>query len=243
MTTLLLGTSWINTAAKARLLTQWLQIAERLNSDCDILVVDAPSPIKPPLPDDFVPHDMQAPARRSFFAFTENIGHLTHGSGAGAGRDSKGQDGAWRAGCYGLDAAVAGEYEYVAHIECDLLCSLRIAPIIDKMRREKIEVLGTLTAGGPPKHWIETGLIFFSTDYLRRSKFTQRYNWAAPKRAAPEVIIRELVSSVLHLESWRGMRNDRNLRLENVRAMFMPLDWITHCTDPRIYDAFMENIA
>ena len=41
------------------------------------------------------------------------------------------------------------------------------------------------------KQWIETGLMFFSTDYLRRSDFIKRYDW--PNRKViptPERLIR-----------------------------------------------------
>ena len=74
----------------------------------------------------------------------------------------------------GILCAIAGGYDYVAHVEGDLLTRLDVSTICRLMQDRRIDALGTVAPGFG---WLETGLLFFRVDYLRQSRLVERYDW------------------------------------------------------------------
>lgn len=236
-------TSYVDSPHRAKMLDRCLTSTRTLNPDCDILVVDSHSPLCPGVDQlidakhgEFIPHPHAAGlrARQMLFSFPDNIGHLSRNNG---------RDGWGRAFCYALDAAVQGRYDYVLHTEADSLFRLPAMPIARQMQREGTAVYSTPVSGmripGSEKGWVETGLMFFSTEFLRESRLTERYEW--PKRQkvpTPEVVVRQLCGDKLVMAPWKALRADKNqVTPENVGE----LDWVTHCWDKEEpYDRFLE---
>jgi hypothetical protein len=214
--TLIVGTSYIDNPAREKLTCQqWTRLHVALSPTCDFLMVDTPAegyaPTWPDLP------------RFKVFTFPDNVGHLSRNNG---------KDGWGRAFCYGLDYAVREGYDYVVHIEGDSLFRLPVMPIIEQMKREAIQVASVPVMGmrlGNNANWVETGLMFFSCDYLRRSKFTDRYDWQhRSKTPTPEVIVFMMVRGQLKMMPWNAIRRDK-MQFDNTNVLDLDLDWVTHC--------------
>jgi predicted SAM-dependent methyltransferase len=227
---LLFGTFYIDSPDRENLTRLWQRLHIALNErDCDFLAVDSQSPIA-------MFADWQPPARRKrmVFNFPDNIGHLSRPQ-VTAGRDGWG-----RAFCKGLEIACDLGYEYAVHIEGDSLCRLKVADVVAQMRAEKIDVASTTVEGtripGANNGWCETGLMFFSTAYLKRSNFITKYDWPHRQKApTPERWIRQCLlepdkSCKFVLMPWKARRADRNqITKENVIGL--GLDWVTHQHD------------
>lgn len=157
----------------------------------------------------------------------------------------RGRDGWGRAFCQGLEIAIQEGYEYVAFIEADSIFRLPCRPIIEQMKKEKMKVVTTPVSGmtRDMPGWIETGLMFFSTRYLKDSDFIRRYDW--PNRKAhptPEKIIGDLIANDVKLMPWRARRGDKN-NITSGNVLGLNLDWLTHCwTDIEPYEKFAEAI-
>lgn len=234
--TLIFCTNYVDNDERARVFDYWLTIATRDNPRCDVLVVDTPSSrvweIDPKW--GFIKHEKGLRAPRMFYRFPDNIGHL----------NARGRDGWGRAFSYGLWAAVDSGYDYVVHIEGDLLFKPSINVAVKRMRNAGIVVAsppvrGTEKLSGDAL--TETGVMFFSTAYLQQSRFIEFYAWPGRhNKPAPEAVVYRLISNVLRTADWQGLRNDKDeVTVENV--VQKKLDYITHCKDVRIYDKFMEQ--
>jgi hypothetical protein len=164
---------------------------------------------------------------RRLVSFLENIGHLSH----------SGRDGWGRAFCHGLMAAIEDRYDYVVHIEGDSLFRLPVMPIVEQMALGEIDVTSVPIGYGEAQRstWVETGLMFFSVDYLRESNFIAGYDW--PNRTArpqPEIVIRKMLGNDLVMLPIKAERSDKGeITVDNVTEY----DWITHCK-PEVYDRF-----
>ena len=241
---------WSNAAPLAgreKLLDQWLTKTISLNPDCDILLVDTPDNDRPspidPRHGEWVPYTPGLQAPRMKHVFPDNIGHLCFWRRGH-------RDGWGRAFSFGVDAAVATlrgptPYEFVAHIEGDSIFRHPIAPIIRKMQRDNVDVMSAQVDSGFPgvrrSHalWVETGLMFMRTRYLADLEFSKKYDWASHKtdKPAPEEIIWRMFSNRLKLMPWRVFRGHNDAyTFENIKQ----LDWITHASNPKMYDLFME---
>jgi SAM-dependent methyltransferase len=232
---LLFATTYIDRPGRARLLDHWLNIADRLNSDCDVLLVDTPADrFRGTLrPAGFTPHVAGDHVLRMFHSFAGNVGHL----GVGSGKDGWG-----RAFCFGLQAAIDGGYDYVVHIEGDSLFRRPVMPIVRQMQADNVDAASILSVPGlPPAIEVETGLMFFRVGYLRDSGFIARYDWPSRQRfPSPETVIHQILGDRLKLMPWQGRRGYRPVyEPGEVRK----LDWITHAHDPAMYDEFVGSIA
>ncbi len=221
----------------------WLRLTVLGNPQCDVLIVDTPTSTLNPRPLALNPvygswfrYDKGMGNQRMIYRFDDNIGHLNNVRG--------GKDGWGRAFTFGLQAAIDGKYDYVAHIEGDLLFKPSVNSVIKKMRNKGIGVAsmslnGTITLVG--ERLVETGVMFFSTDYLVKNNFIKRYNWPyRTNRPSPEDVIFTMVDSGLHVLDFAGLRNDKHeVTADNV--VHQKLDYITHCKDFTIYDKFMEG--
>lgn len=179
-------------------------MAER-NGRCDALIVDSCSTM--------LPH---VPSSVWYYGYGENVGHLSRG----------GRDGWGRAFCHGLNYAVEHGYDYVAHVECDSLCRLDLASEAEELELGS-DVVATIPLSSWPGH-IETGLMFFSVDWLRSSYFVERYDWAhRTKYPEPEKVVKDICGSDLTMMECRGMRDDfHELTVDNLGERH--LDWLTH---------------
>jgi hypothetical protein len=162
---------------------------------------------------------------RSIVGFPDNVGHL------GAG----GADGWGRAFSQGLLTAVSGGYDYVVHVEGDLLTRLDLPAACRMMQERRIDALGAVT---PCLGWLETGLVFLATDYVRRTRLVERYDWSRRSPYPyPEAVLGELLGGDLFLQLWRGAKDDAAV----LRYGADELHWLTKVGDPAVYDRFMAS--
>ena len=136
---LIFGTSYVQGQHARYEITLWRDLVTKLNPDADFLVIDSASPDLPPLPGVEVQQ------------LGDNIGHLSRG----------GRDGWGRAFVAGLTAA----YDWVVHIETDLLFARPVASIIKKLERYGV---GAACPVALPYAFIETGLMFLRGDVAAR---------------------------------------------------------------------------
>ncbi|MDX8513536.1 methyltransferase domain-containing protein [Mesorhizobium captivum] len=222
---LVFGTTYVDTPEKKKLTEQWEALHRHVNDwTVDFAFVDSASPL--PFSDGDMVHK---------YAFPDNIGHLARG----------GADGWGRAFSKGLEIAIDGQYDYVVHIEGDSLLKQPVLPIIRRMMAEGIKaasvpVAGTKRPDGKNETgWAETGLMFFSVEYLWQSKFIENYDWwnrqpkPYPEQAIFDILGQDLV--MLELKAERGDKGQ--ITAENARTF----DWITHCP-PAAFDAFVGSV-
>lgn len=227
---LIFATTYVDSDARAKLTDQWLTLTTAMNPDCDILVVDSDSPKKPiidPKHGVFTAYDGQRHPRM-LYDFGDNVGHLSR----------KGRDGWGRAFTFGLQAAIDCGYDYVVHIEGDSLFRLPVRKFCADVKAASIPVEGTRRTF---PNWIETGLMIFSTEYLKSSKFVARYDWPNRReRPTPEIIVHGLIEKDLTLLPVKGLRGDKQ-QVSHQNVLSLNLDWITHChTDIWVYDRFID---
>jgi SAM-dependent methyltransferase len=233
--TLLFATTYIPDAARAKLLDDWLAMAQRIGgSDCDVLMVDTPANGHAPVaPAGFHAYEKGMRLPKMLHRFPDNIGHLQD--------DDSERDGWGRAFCFGLRAAIDGSYEYVVHVEGDSLFRLPLRPIVKQMRDDGIDAASVLSVPGRPYCVeVETGLMMFSTKYLKDSDFIARYDWPSHRmnKPSPESIIHGLLGDKLRLMPWRARRG---YNPNYAAAEVDDLDWITHAHERALYDRFIEG--
>jgi hypothetical protein len=240
---LIIHTIYADSQPRVNLLDQCLTIDDRINADCDVLVVDSQSPLQLPLANHgewvALPASPDLRAHRMLFNFPDNIGHLSRRNG---------RDGWGRATCKGLEAAINGGWDYTFVIEGDSLFRLPVRPIVEQMAKDSTKVISipvTGATGAGSNKWVETGLMAFNVEWLRTKNFVGQYDWPRRKAApTPEIVVRNIVWRDLKWMPWKGMRKDKNqITVENLDSL--NLDWITHCNrdadgGAAIYDKFME---
>jgi len=217
---LIFGTVFADTEEKSRLATMWGTHHDKMNPDCDLLLVDSDSPFD--VQGQYVPvHQLG-----------DNIGHLSKG----------GDDGWGRAFCAGLQYAIQRNYDYVVHVEGDSLCRLDVMNECMKMKHLNILVMGTPVYGTKivEEEWLETGLVFMSTRYLMDVKFIEQYDWrnGGVKKypMTPEWWLLHIFNGQFQWQAWHTIRDDRKtLTVESVHRY----DWVTHTT-PKVFDAYVN---
>lgn len=223
MRVLIFGTTFAESEDKSYMASMWGLTHERLNPDCDLLLVDSASPCKI--------EELCAPV----FQLGNNIGHLSKG----------GQDGWGRAFCTGLNYAMERGYDYVAHIEGDSLCSLDVMRVCQTMYTHNLAVVSVPVRGTKhfEKDWVETGLMLFNVDYVEGKEIVKQYNWrdGAYKQypQTPEFWLYKIFGADLHMQkTWHTIRDDKKiLTVDNVHDF----DWITH-TSKEIFNAFADDV-
>jgi SAM-dependent methyltransferase len=237
--TLIFATTYVDCEDRAKLTDLWLTLTSRLNPDCDLMLIDSASPwpelINEKRHGSFETYAPGATGRRMLHRFADNVGHLSRG----------GRDGWGRAFCFGLQAAIDGGYDYVAHIEGDSLFRLPMTPIVRRMREEKVDVTSVSVKGmkRDMPGWVETGLMVFRTRYLVESDFIAKYNWPHRKEnPTPELVVARLIGNRLKMMPWRAWRGDRN-EINHRNVLDLDLDWITHChNDVWVYERFVAAL-
>lgn len=235
---LIYATTYVDCKERLLLTKHWLDLHQKLNPDCDFLLVDSMSPMQKDilaLGKFTQPGDVEQEGQKlRFFTFPDNVGHLSR----------KGRDGWGRAFCYGLDKAVEWGYDYVVHIEGDSLFRLPCVPIAEQMQREGVKVASIPVLGTKyiERAWVETGLMFFSVKFLRDNGFTKSYNWPRQTGApTPEVVIHRMLGPNLKMMPWKGLRGDK-AQVNNGNILALDLDWVTHChNDVWVYDKYIAH--
>lgn len=232
MRTLIFATTYVNSPESAALLDRWIDINTTLNRDCDLLLVDSNSPQLSAVKrlGEFELYSADASARRSIHRFPDNIGHLAR----------RGRDGWGRAFCFGIEAAIAGGYDYVAHIEGDSLFRLQVKPIFDRMWHDSVHIASIPVNGTKRQEtgWVETGLMFMSVAHVKLIDLVGKYDWPRgnkPYPNSPEKVVFDILGRDLTMLPFKGLRDDRN---ELTAQSVTTLDWVTHCRSEEIYDAF-----
>lgn len=211
MRTMIFGTSYVQGAAALETFRMWQALTHRLNPNTDIVVIDSASPM-------FLDGDPSF----DMVQLGNNIGHLSRG----------GQDGWGRAFTVGLLNAIDMDYDWVVHIECDLLFARPVSEVIEKMIRSGVEAAAPMAM---PYQFIETALSFWNVAYLREIDLVDRYDWENPPANGllPEQRIAAICAESLFALPLRGFRNDMRVTAEQLQRMFPTgIDWITHCDLP-----------
>lgn len=252
--TLIYGTCYIGDATMRELVKLWARCADALNPDCDIVIIDAPSPYSPMkflTPENGMrrawglirecddkskiygwrPGD-HPDGNRWIYSFTENAGHLNRG----------GKDGAGRAFVQGMLLAMEGDYDYCVHNECDLLMTTPIQKWVERMAARGVNAAAPFDS---QYQFIEGGLSFFNVNWLRESKFVERYDWQNQTgMPIPEIKIEQLLGDEFFTLPIRGMRNEFGQVTRQHIASGFPygIDYITHCyKDFEIYRDLMKR--
>jgi hypothetical protein len=243
--TLIFGTFYVDSPDRDQLTDLWIKLHTALNPDCDFLAVDSQSPIQKF--DGWRAYDGRR-HRRMYWNFEDNIGHLSRRM------VTQGKDGWGRAFTKGLSVAVELGYEFAVHIEGDSLFRLKVSEITKQMKADGVDCATTIVRGmvhrEMEQQWVETGLMFFTTDYIRRSDFIKRYDWPSRKVSpTPERYIRQqllekdLKRGQLQFMPWKAWRADKN-KINKNNIISLNLDWITHQHDSaqqEVYSRFVDH--
>ena len=111
-----------------------------------------------------------------------------------------GEHGWGRAFCEGLKLAIDLDYDFVVHIETDSLFRIPVLPIVLRMSERHINVASVPIGYGEAQRstWVETGLMFFSVEYLKKSNFIAGYDWKnRTAKPEPEIVIRRVLGNDL----------------------------------------------
>lgn len=219
MRVLIVGTSYVHGAAAAEVFRMWAYITRRVNPDTEILVMDSASPTPvAPMPD----------TGFNLIRFADNIGRLL----------IDGRDGWGRSFSSALDHAIEHEYEWIVHIECDVLFARPVREVIAKMLANGVKAAAPMAI---PYQFIETGLMFLNVAYLQKIGFALKYDWRnAPVMPFTEKRILDICSEAMFALPLRGFRNDMRVTAEQLPRMFPDgIDWITHAELP-VLRRFLE---
>lgn len=218
---LIAATSRIETESRRDFVKLWWRVNAVLNPGVDIILIDTCSPFDPAV---FLPET-------EIYRFDDNIGTLSHGQ----------RDGSGRAFMKALEFGVLRGYDYVVHWETDLLFAKPVTPVIERMHRSGIKAASFIAN---PYAFCEWAICFFNCQFVKESKFIERYDWAnAPAWPIPEWRIESLLGDDLWLLPIRGMRNSLgNVNAANLHQFFPygPPDYLTHITDFTLAYKFLE---
>ena len=219
---LIAGTCYVPDDGRVELTKLWARVVQHVNPDIDVVLVDSASPFNPR---DFLPETINV------VSFPDNIGALSQGA----------RDGSGRAFCKALELAVEGGYDYCMIWEADMLFAPSVESVIDKMRRVGVKVACPYA---DPYQFPEWGCSFWSTQYLKETRFIERYGWEnCPKWPIPEWRIKHMVEDELFILPIHGYRNSMNtMNMGNMTNLFpySPPSFITHCLDFSLYYRFLD---
>lgn len=179
-----------------------------INPSIDILVFDTASKIKPAT---FIEPGI------TIYPYGDNIGHLAHGGGDGSGRTF----------CDGLSQAIELGYDYAVICEPDMYFIRPVQQVVERMDKASIKV-GCLQM--PFYQFFEWGFSVYNVEWVRRTKFVERYDWHNAKPIPiPEQRIEWLVGDDLFILPYRGIRNSQHwVNASNIAGFFPygPPDWL-----------------
>lgn len=228
---LIFSTSYVGDFARRDLVKLWAKVTTKLNPNTDILLIDSASPVDPRQFLEWPEYQDGEIAPRRIYRFDDNIGHL----------NISGQDGWGRAFCKGIQIAIDDGYDFIAHIDSDLIFCKPVRPIVDKMMNIGVNVAMPMSH---PYMFTETAVLFVSVPYLKEINFIQKYDWQKPKNGKlPEIRCEEIFADELFCLPLRGMRNDGNfINWQNFDKSFpYGLDFFTHSSDAGLYDRMLKK--
>lgn len=239
--TLLVGMCWLPTEHARMTLEIWTRLQLALNPDCDILVIDSQSPVDPMhaignfgfvdralAASDEIPTGL---APLTLVRFPDNVGHLSRG----------GLNGAGRALCKGIEIGLANGYSFIANVECDMMLGRSISALLARMNKARVRFAAPFDSD---YRFLETGIMLWQAEWLRRSNFVARYSWQTPLPPGvfPEHHAAALGGDDLWYLPLTGLRNDQNRVTTTNYASLFPrgLDYITHVRDIALLHKFMD---
>jgi hypothetical protein len=237
---LIFGTLYLYDAADLEFMAQWRACQEASNPGWPLLLVDAGSYWRlrtghDPLHDfeyrpigEQIESGILLTAPGTIVSFSDNVGHLAR----------HGRDGWGRAFCQGLQIAIDNGFDYVAHVEGDVLSSVAWERYIALLEQHDKAVLVT---GDPVTRCLETGLMLFRTPWLVESDFIARYAWDRKVSTdIPEDDVADLCLQHMLAVDIPGCRNDSHTVMPaEVDSML----YLTHCRDRTLYTRFMQRFG
>jgi hypothetical protein len=129
---------------------------------------------------------------------------------------------------------------------------LKVTDTTKWMKEQNVYVASTGVAGlrNPlmAMQWIETGLMFFSVDYIKQTNFIGKYDWPnrkatpTPERWIRMAVLSGLDTDKLRIMPWKALRADKNqITVDNIAEL--DLDWVTHqhnSAQQGVYQKFVE---
>jgi len=204
---LIFGTMYLRYPEDAEVVNLWASLVRKQGADW--MLIDSCSPTESL-------NELDKYIKPNIWSFDDNIGHLSRG----------GRDGWGRAFCKGIELAISGGYDYVAHIESDLLFKGRIETVVSMMRKSKIKVVSprvSVIAGDVPR--LETGLVIMDVRYLKEIDFVARYDWTVTQRIpCPEARVAAIFGGDWCVWGLPGGRNDRRDLNGKIREIY----YLTH---------------
>ena len=237
MKTLIYGGCFADTEFKVEMVTLWARLVRHLNPDTDIALFDSASPFDPQI---FVPKKLNISVHR----FEENVGHLSHGGGDGAGRTL----------CEGLQYAIDHDYDYAVHLGTDMFFAKSAEE--DVAKRMSLDALACVCLPNSLYQFPEWELSGFECQWAMESGFIDKYDWKSVrgpfpqvprpsllKKYVPEWRLQEAAGDALWLLPYWGIRNDKNqVNFMNLHDMcpYEPPTWLHMGQDIRLFHRFLE---
>jgi hypothetical protein len=237
MKVLIFGTMYLKNEMSCKFVNAWYECWQRYNSQYDFLLIDSNSDekwiqkldmtVQRKIIQSYDIFTISIDKRENIISFPDNIGHLF----------STGRDGWGRAFCTGIANGIFNNYDYVVHIESDLLFKGNVSDIVKEMHEKSYPILST-------KSWVheflETGLMFMSVSFLNNIQFLSKYNWKSlTRKDYPEWIIPNIIGTQnVNLKYWIGDRNDfGQIKDNDVKKCI----YLTHCNKEQLR-LFMDSV-
>ena len=246
MKILVFGTMYLRYNKHVKTCQLWLEFI-RKHHKVDWLLVDNDSPIEniKRIDAERIPLD-KVTGPNVIADFGNNIGHMNS--------KPPGQDGWGRAFFYGISFAEKFNYDYVIHIENDLLTNVNIYEIINLMNSEHKKIAAPFVCGARSasmSNFMETGLMFMDVEFMIKSNFAARYNWQQKNcRLSAEKRFTSIAGDNWLQLKWNkmGFRDDTGQIVEEARKQNIPLDnfiknlkYITH-VPLKYFQTYAENL-
>ena len=234
MKTMIFGGTYCDSEFKRELVTLWARVARHLNPNVHIALFDSASPFDPIM---FLPKGLDI----AVFRYADNIGHIGHGGGDGAGRTLHD----------GVKYASINKYDYAVYWETDCLFACPIGEVLDKfyLTFAKVACL--------PLHnyqFFEWAFAVFEIPWA--VEMMERYDWQSKRGPYPQVVrpsllkkwipewrLQEAAGDELWILPYTGIRNDDNrVNFMNLHEMcpYEPPTWIHMLADIRLAHRFLQ---
>ena len=181
MKTLIYGGCFADTEFKVEMVTLWARLTRYLNGHMDIILFDSASPFDPQI---FLPKNLHIDVYR----FEENVGHLSHGGGDGAGRTLM----------WGIKHAIEHDYDYAVHIGTDMFFAKPVAKITERMSRDSVKCC---CLPNSLYQFLEWELSAYNLVWVRGRDFISKYNWQSVHGPYPQVPRPSLLKKII--PEWR----------------------------------------
>lgn len=188
--TLIFGTCYVGTYQALQVIELWAKVTRKLNPDKPIMMFDNASPMN--ISAALAANDIE------LYQIGDNIGHL----------NATGKDGWGRSFSVGVQYAIDAGYDWIVHLDYDLIFAQPVAPTLAQMAKAGVKVAMPIAM---PHMFTESALLFASVPYLQEIDFIGKYDWANPPRDGnvyniPECRCERVFGDDLFLLNLRGYR-------------------------------------